>query len=83
MCVYGDPAYPLRVHSQGPFRGAVLTQQQIDFNRSMSATRISVEWTFGDIVNYFKFLDFKTKMKHLSKCSGQNVFSVCHSAKCS
>ena len=63
MCVYGDPAYPLRVHLQGPFRGAVLTQQQMDFNRSMSAARISVEWIFGDIVNYFKFLDFKKKLK--------------------
>ena len=24
MCTYGDPAYPLRVQLQGPFRNAVL-----------------------------------------------------------
>ena len=25
LCLYGDPAYPLRVHLQGPFKGAALT----------------------------------------------------------
>ena len=29
----------------------------------MSAVRSSVEWLFGDIVNYFKFLDFKKNLK--------------------
>ena len=28
MCLYGDPAYPLCAHIQGPFRGAALTQDQ-------------------------------------------------------
>ena len=27
LCIYGDPAYPLRVHLQGPFQGAALTPQ--------------------------------------------------------
>ena len=26
LCLYGDPAYPLRVHLQAPFRNAALTQ---------------------------------------------------------
>jgi len=29
----------------------------------MSQVRIAVEWVFGDIVNYFKFLDFKKNLK--------------------
>ena len=29
----------------------------------MSKVRSSVEWIFGDIVNYFKFLDFKKELK--------------------
>ena len=62
MCLYGDPAYPLRVHLQAPFREAILTDQMKLFNASMSATRISVEWLFGDIINYFKFLDFKKNL---------------------
>ena len=29
----------------------------------MSEVRVSVEWLFGDVVNYFKFLDFKKNLK--------------------
>ena len=28
LCIYGDPAYPLRVNLQTPFRGAVLTNDE-------------------------------------------------------
>ena len=63
MCIYGDPAYPLRMHLQGPFRQRVLTPQQQAYNSSMSAVRCSVEWLFSDILNYFKFLDFKRNLK--------------------
>ena len=63
MCIYGDPAYPLRVHLQAPFQGAAVTAQMEMFNASMSSTRMSVEWLFGDIINSFKFLDFKKNLK--------------------
>ena len=68
MCIYGDPAYPLRIHLQAPFRQRVLTHpppppKQQPYNGSMSAVRSSVEWLFSDIVNYFKFLDFKKNLK--------------------
>ena len=63
IAVYGDPAYPLRVHLQGPFQGAALTPWMEMFNDSMSSVRVSVEWLFGDILNYFKFLDFKKNLK--------------------
>lgn len=63
MCIYGDPAYPLRVHLQGPFKHGILTPQMEQFNSSMSAVRISVEWLFADIVNCFKFMDFKKNLK--------------------
>lgn len=33
----------------------------------MSCVRISVEWLFVAIVNYFKFLDFKKKIENRSK----------------
>ena len=33
------------------------------FSKVMSQIRVSVEWLFGDIVNYFKFLDFKKNLK--------------------
>ena len=34
-----------------------------NFNAAMSAVRISVELLFGDIINQFKFLDFKKNLK--------------------
>ena len=33
------------------------------FNAFMSSVRISEEWLFGDVINYFKLLDFKTNLK--------------------
>ena len=63
LCVYGDPAYPLRVHLQGSFRNAHLTPQMQHSNKSMSEVRTSVEWLFNDIINYFKFLDLKKDLK--------------------
>ena len=32
-------------------------------NTAMSIVRSSVEWLFADVVNYFKFLDFKENLK--------------------
>ena len=63
LCIYGDPAYPIRVHLQCPFRNGVLTPQMEAYNTAMSTVRTSVEWLFGDIINYFKFLDFKKNLK--------------------
>ena len=63
MCVYGDPAYPLRVHLQAPFHNVVLTPQMEAYNTCMSKVRTSVEWLFGEIANSFKFLDFKKNLK--------------------
>ena len=57
MCMHGDPAYPHWVHLQSSFREAVLRDDTKLFNASVSACRISVEWLFGDVINYFKLLD--------------------------
>ena len=63
LCIYGDLAYPLRVHLQGPFRNAHLTPQMQQFDKCMSEVRTAFEWLFNDIINYFKFLDFKKNLK--------------------
>jgi hypothetical protein len=69
-CVYGDPAYPISVHMQCSFKGPQLTPLQKEYNAAMSRVRVSVEWVFGDIANYFAFLDFKKNLKVLSgKCT--------------
>ena len=63
LCLYGDPAYPLGVHLQAPFKGNNLTPQMELYNKSMSEVRVAVEMLFGNISNYFKFIDFKRQMK--------------------
>ena len=60
MCVYGDPAYPLRIHLQAPYSQGRLTQQMEDYNKRV---RVSVEWLFGDTLNSIKFLDYKKNLK--------------------
>lgn len=83
LCIYGDPAYPIRQQIQGPFRGAHLTDLEKAWNKSMSQVRVSVEWIFGDIINYFKFLDFKKNLKiHLSAVGKMYITcSLLHNAR--
>ena len=85
MRLYGDLAYPLRIHLQIPFRNAVLTPAMQAFNSSMSAVRESVEWLFGDIINYFKFMDFNNNLKiGLSSVGKMYIVSVllCNALTC-
>ena len=76
LCIYGDPAYPMRIHLQAPFKGARLTPIQQDFNKAMSQVRISVEWVFGDIIDYFAFLDFRKNLKVGLSAVGK-MYAVC------
>ena len=61
--LYRDPAYGLSRNILSPFRSAQLTHQEQVFNTAMSGVRISVEWRFGKIVQYFSYLDFKKNNK--------------------
>ena len=64
LCIYGDPAYPHRLRLQRSFaRRAALAHNKMTFNQSMSQVRIAVEWVFGDIINYIKFLNIKKNLK--------------------
>ena len=38
MCIYGDPAYPLWIHLQVPYRQGHLPQQIEDYNKAMDPT---------------------------------------------
>ena len=76
LYIYGDPANPLRQQLMGPFRGAATIPWQDPWNKSMSQSRTSVEWIFGDIINYFKFLDFKKDLKLQLSAVGEK-YIVC------
>ena len=76
LCVYGDPAYPVNIHLQEPFKGARITSLQNEYNSAMSNVRTSVEWVFGDIINYFAFMDFKKNLKIRLSAVGK-MYMVC------
>ena len=77
MCVFGDPAYPfVRVHLQAPFRHGILTPMMEGYDAEMSSVRVTVEWLFGDIINDFKFLDFKKNLK-IGMSSVGKMYLVC------
>ena len=59
LCIFGDQAYPNRPNLIVPFKGALLTRQQKNFNNAMKSFRICVEWGFRDVTDLFKFLDYK------------------------
>ena len=71
--------YPLRAQLTTLFRRAQRTEEQNLSNEAVSKVRIAVEWVFGDIVNYFKFLHF---IKSSVECRGGNVHSLCCAPKC-
>ena len=66
MCINGDPAYPLRLQKCGSYT----------FNALMSAVQVSIEWLFGDIVNFFKFIDLKKKLK-IGLSNVGKIYIVC------
>ena len=69
--LYGDPAYGLSQNILSPYRGQHLTQAEHDFNRAMSAVRVSVEWTFGKVIQQFAYLDFRKNQKVLLQPVGK------------
>ena len=48
----------------------------IAFNQSMNTVRESVELLFNDIVNYFKFIDFKKNLKISLRVVGK-MYVIC------
>jgi len=63
LCLYGEPAYPRGVHLQAPFRDTHFTAQMQLYNQAISEVRMSIEWMFENITNYYKFVDFKNNLK--------------------
>ena len=76
MCVFVDPVYPLQVHLKAPFRHGILTPMMEEYNAEISSVRVSVEWLFGNIINDFKFLDFKKNLK-IGMSSVGKMYLVC------
>ena len=63
LCIYGDPANPIRPHLQRPYKKNGLSNAEKEFNKAMSSVRVSVEWVFGEIAGFFAHVDFKKNQK--------------------
>ncbi|ETI40954.1 hypothetical protein F443_13791 [Phytophthora nicotianae P1569] len=63
--VFGDCAYGNDDVIVSPFEGAIgnLTAEQTHINACMSRIRISVEWSYAQIVSYWKALDVKPNLR--------------------
>ncbi|ETW01633.1 hypothetical protein H310_06264 [Aphanomyces invadans] len=61
--IYGDPAYGVNDVIVSGFKGAKLNEHEAEFNRRMSAVRVSVEWGFGIVRNLWTFVDYKGGQK--------------------
>ena len=72
-----EPCLSSKGKSHDPSRDAALTVQMEAFNKSMSNVRTSVEWLFGDIVEYFKFMDFKKNLKLGLSSIGKFMYVPC------
>ena len=66
--LYGDPAYGLSNHLVCPFSAASvgpLTPEMADFNKRMSACRVTVEWGLKEITSKWAFVNMKPQQKVL------------------
>lgn len=63
--LYGDGGYPLVPQLLCPYKGATVTRDQKLFNTRLSKVRIAVEMSFGKVIQYFAFLDYKKNLKIL------------------
>ena len=61
--LYGDLAYAQNAYVLGGFRNVGTNSDEATYNRLLSAVRITVEWGFGDLMEQWKFLDFRSAMK--------------------
>jgi hypothetical protein len=85
FCFYGDNAYPRSPQLVSPYKGLLLDQDQLAFNRAMSRYRISVETAFGKVLQQFAFVDFKKNLKLYLQPVAKYYFVAalltnCHSA---
>ena len=63
----GDLAYPRSVYLLGGFQNVEGGCDEALYNRLLSSVRTTVEWGFSELVDQWKFLDFKQAMK-IFKC---------------
>ena len=81
--VYRDLAYLLGLHLQALFRNMQFSPQMVlYYKKGMSKLQVAVEWLFGNIGNYFEFIDFKNLLQVNMSAVGSFTLFVPLYAKC-
>ena len=63
FALYGDLAYAQNAYVLGGFCNVVPNSDEAAYNCLLSSVRITVEWGFAELVEQWKFLDFRSAMK--------------------
>ena len=63
FCIYGDSGYNLRLYMEVPYQGSNLSEEQKSLNKAMAASRITVEWIFKEVKQYWSTMDYKRKLR--------------------
>ena len=79
MCLYGDPAYPLRVHLQSPFTNARLTG---DIQRVNGCSKGFCGMDFWRDHQLLQVLRFQEKSENEVELCGEDVCCMCYFTKC-
>lgn len=58
-----DPAYPLRPQPRKLFLVAHNIEILHEWNQTMTAAVLSINWVFSNMINFFKFFNFKENLK--------------------
>lgn len=66
--MYGDPAYGMSTHLNCPYSAesyGPLTAAMLEFNKRMSACRVTVEWVFKEMTGKCAFVSMRNQQKYL------------------
>ena len=73
LCIYGDPAYPLRVNLQSPFRNAVLTAQMEIYSHELCLVFCGM--ALRRHCKLFQVFRFQKNLKFGFELSRENAYS--------
>jgi hypothetical protein len=82
MAVYADDGYALSPRVFVPYPDGRTCARHHAFNKAMSASRVTVEWSYGRVVALWAALDFKKNLKLFKSPIGAYYLVACLLTNC-
>jgi hypothetical protein len=82
VAVYADDGYALSPRVFIPYPDGRTCPRHHAFNKSMSASRVTVEWSYGRVLALWKALDFKKNLKLFKSPIGAYYLVACLLTNC-